>query len=144
MAVHKLDDETYKHLYFDEKLWKGINVNEITELVSNLYPPIRFVTSKSENKDFTWLYGRVKIKGKGRVKVIYPYLEEHDKDFTLRNISFSVFPFLTLKAEETDKFLGWYNSVTEEILQEEPLLTISESNYPEVTGFVAKFSKFAV
>lgn len=137
MAVHRLDDTTYKELFFDEKLWEGINTASIFELVNDLYPQVKAITSKSENQDFAWFYGRVGIEGKGKIKVIYPYTEEHSEAFTLKNVSFSTFPFLVLTADK-ENFTGWFDGQGN-LLEDHYWLLINEDSYPEVTGFIAKF-----
>lgn len=137
MAIHKLDDESYKSLFFDPTLWKNIDTSNISDLVCNLFPAITSITSKSENQDFSWFYGRVGIEGKGKIRVVYPYAELNESNFTLRNVCFSAFSFITLKAEG-EKFKGWFDS-QENLLEENEYLTISEDTYQDVTGFIAKF-----
>lgn len=144
MAVHTLGSIAFKNLKFSEDLWKDIDTSRIRNLVNNFYPEISRVTSKSENLAFAWLYGRVLVKGKGTVKVTYPYVESSNKVLTFRNVSFSQYPYVILKAEisKSSKFKGWKDSVTGKVLSEETTILISKDSYPESTGFIAEFEDY--
>lgn len=144
MAVHTLGSTAFKNLKFSEDLWKDIDTSRIRNLVNNFYPEISRVTSKSENLAFAWLYGRVQVKGKGTVKVTYPYVESSNKVLTFRNVSFSQYPYVILKAEipKSSKFKGWKDSVTGKVLSEETTILISKDSYPESTGFIAEFEDY--
>lgn len=141
MAVHRLDSEKYKLLVFDKPLWIGVDCTEITQLVGDLYPPITKVTSKAENQDFSWLYGKVARKGKGKIRVKYPYTTDWSvRPITLKNVSFATFPYVILEAkpEEGWKFEGW--QVEEDLISGE-LLTLTEQDYTDVTSFYAIFKE---
>ena len=144
MAVHTLGSTAFKDLKFSEDLWKDIDTTRIRNLVNNFYPEISRVTSKSENSAFAWLYGRVLVKGKGTVKVTYPYVESSNKVLTFRNVSFSQYPYVILKAEtsKSSRFKGWKDSVTGQVLSEETTILISKDSYPESTGFIAEFEDY--
>lgn len=144
MAVHTLGSDLYKTLTFVEDLWHGIDTSKISNLVNDFYPPISRVTSKSENKAFAWLYGRIKVEGPGGIAVMYPYREYSQDILTLKNISFSQYPFISIKAYPDGseiKFEGWFNAYGEKLLCEDPILVLSKGRWPEVTGFIAKFSE---
>lgn len=141
MAVHKLGSNEYRDLTFDPNLWKGVHVDSIADLVHDFFPEINSVTSLSQNKAFSWFFGKVKVEGEGEVKVKYPYLDSSMDILTIRNVDFSSFPFINLKAESLEGwvFKGWYDSVTGDELGDSPTLMLLEDSYPAVTGFVAKF-----
>lgn len=142
MAVHTLGSTSFLDLQYDSELYRGINTRNPSELISNIFPPVKSLTSKSENRIFKWLFGKVNIEGKGKVQVTYPYLEEHTTCFSLKNVDLSTVPYVTLKAsaEEGWKFKGWYCSTTGKFLSRAETLTLDEENYLTVTGFVAIFT----
>lgn len=139
MAIHKLDGKEYLQLDFNPSLWEGINTNNLLELVNNLVPPITKITTLSENDTLEWLWGRVQILGKGRVSVMYPYVEEHTEDFQLKNVDLSTYPFVTLIADQGD-FQGWFDSCTEELLSDREMLVLASGKFEKVTGFQARFA----
>lgn len=145
MAIHKLGDESYKNLNYDPKLWKGIPRENPSDLVGDMFPEIEKQTSLHENRSFCWFFGRIQIKGQGTVKIIYPYSAEYDEDFTVRNVDFSTFPFITLKAVPKPgwRFEVWRDAYTLEDIAFGPYLVISEFDFPGVTGFTALFRKDA-
>ena len=139
MAIHKLDDNAYLHLDFNSSLWEGVNTKNLLELVNDLLPPIKKITTLAENDTLEWLWGRVQIQGKGRVSVMYPYSEEHTENFQLRNVDFSTYPFVTLIADQGD-FQGWFDSCTEELLSDREMIVLAPGKFEKVTGFQARFA----
>lgn len=141
MAVHTLGSLEYKSLKFSENLWKGIDTSSVDNFVYDFYPAISRVTSKSENKAFAWLYGKIQVEGYGYVEVTYPYVDASDEILTLRNVSFSQFPYVLVKARgiETSNFKCWKDSVTGQVISEEMSILLTKDFYPESTGFVAEF-----
>ena len=145
MALHRLGDESYKNFQYSPKLWKGILRESPSDLVGDMFPKISKETSLHENRTFCWFFGRVQIEGQGSVEVIYPYSYISNVDFTVRNVDFSTFSYLLLKArpEPGWEFQKWCDSVTLETLTGDQDLLLSEFTYPEVTGFTAIFRKDA-
>lgn len=141
MAVHILGSQDYRKLDYSEDLYPGIP--RINNLVHNFYPAVSRVTSKSENKAFAWLFGKVKVEGAGFVTVIYPYEESSSDVLEFRNVSFSQYPYLLLVAQEHEgyKFTGWKNIVSGKLLSSDRHLVLSKYNYTDVTGFLADFEE---
>lgn len=144
MAVHKLGDETYKTLPFHPQLWMKVNTQDIGDILDDMYPPIERMTSLSENVDLSWFYGSVGVVGMGRVRVLYPYEDDTSNGciFRLKNVDFSVFPFIHLQAIPYPEwqFVGWKSS-EKEMLSSEPDLIIYEKDYLDITGFLAVFQE---
>ena len=138
MALYRLDDESYLDYLFDPELWQGVDTSNPGDLVNNLYPPITSITSLSENNSLVWFFGRVKVKGQGTVKVVYPYSEEHSDSFVLKNVDLSTIPYILLEASP-ERFIGWFDSRTGEPFTEQLSLVISPDDYTDVTGFEARF-----
>lgn len=138
MAFYKLDSTNYLDLDYDSELWQGVNVQNPGELVNEIVPSIKSITTYAENDSFEWFFGRVKIVGKGKVKVIYPYTEEHEESFTVKNIDLTAYPWIGIEAQE-EGFLGWYDSCTGELLAENSLLLITLGKFENVTGFEVRF-----
>lgn len=143
MAIHKLGSELFRNLKFNDYLWHSEDVSKIGSIVHDLFPSLRRVTSKSENRAFAWLYGKIQVEGEGIVQVIYPYTDSSRDVLTLRNVDFSVYPWVSLYAKAEDKwiFKGWYDSVTMQLVEEQPNLLLTEDTYTENTGFVAMFEE---
>lgn len=145
MAVHKLGDETYKTLQFDKQIWQGVNTKDIGDILSDMYPLVERVTSLSENRDLSWFYGGVAIVGLGRVQIMYPYFEDNHSEevFLLKNICFSTFPYIYLKAipREGWHFKDWTSAPQTEYISNQENLVVFESDYPNITGFVATFEE---
>lgn len=139
MALYKLDSIDYLNFDYDSELWQGIDIQNPGELVNDILPPIKSITTYAENDSFEWFFGRVKIVGKGKVAVTYPYFEEHDKSFTIRNVDLSTYPWITIQAQD-EGFEGWYDSCSEELLSESSLLLINLENFRNVTGFEVRFN----
>lgn len=147
MAVHRLDDEKYKYLQFEPSIWKGIDTSDIGSILGNMFPKITRVTSLCENEDLSWFYGGVGVLGGGSVHVLYPYTEQHntEESFLIQNVCFSVFPYILLKAfpREGWKFKEWMSATNKECLGTQEDFVIYETDFLEVTSFVAVFEEDA-
>lgn len=141
MAIHRLGSLDYRNLQFNKGIW-NVNTSRIGDLVNNFFPEVKSVTSLSENKAFKWFFGVVAVEGEGEVQVVYPYTDSSRDVLLLRNVDFSSFPYIYLKAvpQEGWEFEGWYDSVDpKKNLSLQPSLTLTEETYPDVTGFLARF-----
>lgn len=133
MGTYHLDDPKYSSLKFRKDLWKGVAP------LGDPFPILTRISSKSENQDFAWVFGMVCIEGQGKVKVLYPYLEEHEENFPLKNVCYSYYPFVRLQAEG-DNFEGWFDGEGN-LLEKNEDLVISEYDYTEISEFIARFAK---
>ena len=106
-----------------------------------MYPPINKSTSLSENEVITWFYGKVAIDGCGTVEVCYPYSEVHNESFSLKNVELSTYPMIHIVAVPAEgwEFKHWEDSVTREIIEEDPNLLLNEYKNVNSTGFRAVF-----
>lgn len=145
MAVHRLGDTTYRTLQFDKQIWQGVDTGDIGEILSDMYPPVQKETSLSENRDLSWFYGGIAIVGLGRVMVMYPYFEDNHSEeiFLLKNVCFSTFPYIYLKAIPRVgwHFKGWSSAPGSVHISSQEDLVIFEPDYPDITGFVATFEE---
>jgi len=142
MAIHTLGSERYKDLYYDPDLYENIDTENIGELIPELYPKVKRVTSLSENNSFSWLWGRIKITGKGTVKINYPFSEEHTSDFTLKSVDLSTVPYIILEAKTSGRFIGWYSLTPSglDYISNESFLILNKYNFLDITGFEAHFN----
>lgn len=142
MATFKLDDNGWKQLDFPAEVW-GEKPEYTADFITNLSPSVVRITSLSENKDFSWFYGRF-ISTNGRIRLSYPEVIEPqeatkgEEVLIIPNYCFSYYPFLKVVAEGK-KFQGWFNYSSGELLQKEPVLIISETDFIDVTTFAARF-----
>lgn len=132
MGTYHLDDSNYSSLKFRKDLWKGENP------LGDPFPVLGRISSKSENQDFAWVFGKVCFEGSGKVKVLYPYVEEHTEDFLLKNVCYSYYPFVRLQAEG-ENFEGWFDGDMN-LLEKNRDLVISEFDYTDVSEFIVMFN----
>lgn len=136
MAIFRLGDTTWEHLEFPEEVW-GKRPECVEEFISNMVPEVTKVTSRSENRDFRWFYGKVVVSKEGTAKVTWPELRDAQEG--IPNYCLSYYPFLRLEASGFGNFLGWFDYVSGEKLEESPVLIISDKDYPNTTTFLAYF-----
>lgn len=139
MAVHRLGSLEFKQQMYDSSLWK--ESSSIGSIVYDFLPPVDRVTSKSENTAFTWLYGKFQVVGNGEVQVRYPYTDSSRDVLTLRNVSFSSFPFVTIQAvsDEGWEFNGWWDSCRSKLLSKKPVEIISQNKWLDITSIEVRF-----
>lgn len=135
MAIFKLGDTTWKHLEFPEEIW-GKRPEVVEDFISEMIPEVTKVTSRSENRDFRWFYGRFVVES-GSLWMTWP--ESFEISGKIPNYCLAYYPFLRIEARGAGKFLGWFDYIAGEKLEENRELIISDKDYETTTTFLAKF-----
>lgn len=110
--------------------------NRVIDVLPDIFP-ITYNNSSMELEMSSYFIGKIKIEGKGKVEIQYPYKEcSNSGIITLKNINFLKIPFILVNVK--GNFKGWYDTDSN-LLSEERQLLLTSDIYEDISVFVAKF-----